>query len=189
MVVINLLGEPCCGKSYAATYITPKLRNLGLNVEYVPEFAKQKVYENNKLALKCQEYMFGVQSYMLAYLEGKVDVAIMDSPLILSAIYNTEVRGKLHLPSEHFNKVVMSAHNRYDNLNFLLQREYNYVMDGRVHNENDAKRIRKKLISFLDDNDITYYLHRSVDSSYEIMIEEIMDYINNKKKEGSNNEN
>ena len=42
-VVVNLLGEPGCGKSTAATYIFSMLKMLGINCEYVSEFVKDKV--------------------------------------------------------------------------------------------------------------------------------------------------
>ena len=46
-IVINLFGEPSAGKSTCAMDITAQLKRHGINAEYVSEFAKDKVYENN----------------------------------------------------------------------------------------------------------------------------------------------
>lgn len=58
-IVINLFGEPSAGKSTCAMDITAQLKRNGINAEYVSEFAKDKVYENNGEVFKHQEYLFG----------------------------------------------------------------------------------------------------------------------------------
>ena len=57
-IVINFLGEPSCGKSTAATYVFSRLKMLGISCEYVSEFAKDKVYEENETVVRHQEYVF-----------------------------------------------------------------------------------------------------------------------------------
>lgn len=64
-IVINLFGEPGVGKSTAAMDITAKLKRKDINAEYVSEFAKDKVYENNGKVFKHQEYLFGKQSFKM----------------------------------------------------------------------------------------------------------------------------
>lgn len=58
-IVINLFGEPSADKSTCAMDITAKLKRRGINAEYVSEFAKDKVWENNEEVFKHQEYLFG----------------------------------------------------------------------------------------------------------------------------------
>ena len=58
-IVVNLFGEPSVGKSTCAMDITAQLKRHGINAEYVSEFAKDKVYENNGEVFKHQEYLFG----------------------------------------------------------------------------------------------------------------------------------
>lgn len=82
-IVINLFGEPSVGKSTCAMDITSKLKRNGINAEYVSEFAKDKVYENNDEIFKHQEYIFGKQSFKMGRVKDKVQVMIVDSPLIL----------------------------------------------------------------------------------------------------------
>lgn len=54
-IVVNLFGEPSVGKSTCAMDITAQLKRHGINAEYVSEFAKDKVYENNGEVFKHRE--------------------------------------------------------------------------------------------------------------------------------------
>lgn len=87
-IVINLFGEPGAGKSTAAMDITARLKRKGINAEYISEFAKDKVYENNGEVFKHQEYLFGKQSFKMGRVRNKVQAMVVDSPLLLSIIYN-----------------------------------------------------------------------------------------------------
>ena len=87
-IVVNLFGEPSAGKSTAAMDITARLKRNGINAEYVSEFAKDKLYEQNSEVFKHQEYIFGKQSFKMGRVRDKVQVIVVDSPLVLSIIYN-----------------------------------------------------------------------------------------------------
>ena len=71
-IVVNFLGEPSCGKSTAAAYVFSKLKMSGISCEYISEFAKDKVYEENKTVFDHQEYIFGKQSFKMDRVAGKV---------------------------------------------------------------------------------------------------------------------
>ena len=103
-IVVNLFGAPGAGKSTGAAYIFSELKQKGVNAELVTEFAKDKTWEGNTLALSCQEYVFGKQSYRLARCRDDVDVIVTDSPLPLAIVYNTNpALGK------DFNNVVLGV--------------------------------------------------------------------------------
>ena len=51
-LVVNLFAQPGAGKSTGAAYLFYNLKCLGVNCEYVSEFAKDKVWEENKSVLK-----------------------------------------------------------------------------------------------------------------------------------------
>ncbi len=171
-VVVNLLGEPGCGKSTAATYIFSMLKMLGINCEYVSEFMKDKVYEENNIVPKYQEYVFGKQSFKLDRVKDKVDVIITDSPLILSALYNTdEVLG------EDFNKVVFKKFNSFNNYNILLTRHHEYVEDGRFQNEKQANDLRINLVNMLKKYNIDYVVRDSNLDEYNELIKDIIFYL------------
>ena len=56
-IIINLFAGPGAGKSTGAAFIFSKLKMLGIDAELVTEFAKDKVWEQNKEAFKCQFYI------------------------------------------------------------------------------------------------------------------------------------
>ena len=175
-IVINLFGEPSAGKSTAAMDITSRLKRKGINAEYVSEFAKDKVYENNGEVFKHQEYLFGKQSFKMGRVRDKVQVMVVDSPLILCIIYNND-----YILGEDFNKTVLNVFNSYENRNYLLTRKHSYENEGRFQNEEEAEEVRNTIISKLQELNISY----SISSSSEDDCEEI---VNNIVKEINNNE-
>lgn len=158
-IVVNLFGEPSAGKSTAAMDITARLKRKGINAEYISEFAKDKVYENNPEVFECQEYIFGKQSFKMNRVRGKVQVMVVDSPLVLSIIYNkSEYLGK------SFDETVMNTFNSYNNKNYLLVRNHKYEVSGRFQNEEQANEVREFLIAKLNELNVSY---EAVTSSWE----------------------
>lgn len=94
----------------------------------VTEVAKDKTWEHNSLALGCQEYIFGKQSYRLRRCRDDVEVIVTDSPLPLSLIY---LNDKDLNKDNAFQKVVMNVFNSYSNLNYLVLRDKPYNPKGR----------------------------------------------------------
>lgn len=168
-IVVNFLGEPSCGKSTAATYVFSKLKMLGISCEYVSEFAKDKVYEENETVVRHQEYVFGKQSFKIDRVTGKVDVIITDSPLILSALYNND-----DSLGEHFNDVVLHKFNTYENHNYLLTRKHEYEDKGRFQNEEQSKELRKDLKSLLNKYNIDFSTIDSDVYNYDTIVDEIV---------------
>ncbi len=150
-IVINLFGEPSAGKSTCAMDITAKLKRKGVNAEYVSEFAKDKVYENNGEVFKHQEYLFGKQSFKMGRVRDKVQVMVVDSPLLLCAVYNKD-----DVLGEDFNKTVLNVFNSYDNKNYLLTRKHTYENKGRFQNEEEAQEVRNQIVDKLNMFDVDY---------------------------------
>ena len=144
-IVVNLFGEPSAGKSTAAMDITARLKRKGINAEYISEFAKDKLYENNGEVFKHQEYLFGKQSFKRGRVKDKVQVMVTDSPLVLSIIYNQNEY--LH---ESFDETVMDVFNSYNNKNYMLLRNHPYENEGRFQNESEANDVRAKILSELE---------------------------------------
>lgn len=173
-IVVNLFGEPSAGKSTCAMDITAQLKRHGINAEYVSEFAKDKVYENNGEVFKHQEYLFGKQSFKMGRVKDKVQVIVVDSPLILCAVYNkNEVLG------EAFDKTVINVFNSYKNRNYLLTRHHSYENEGRFQNEDEAKVVRKEIIDKLAKYRIKYKEIASTEQNCKHIVEEIMEEIKN----------
>lgn len=150
-IVVNLFGAAGCGKSTAAAYVFSQLKMRGINCELVTEYAKDCTWEKREMALNCQEYIFGKQSYRLKRCADKVDVIITDSPLPIGLFYNTDPA-----LDNNFKNVVMNVFNKYCNVNYLLTRVVPYDPVGRNQTQEEADMIGDQIQDFLDDNDIPY---------------------------------
>jgi len=85
-LVVNLFAGPGAGKTTAALELSAELKKRGLDVEYVPEYAKELVRDKNPL-LDDQEHVSRTQMSRVERLRGKVDVIVTDSPALLGKIY------------------------------------------------------------------------------------------------------
>lgn len=148
MLVVNLAGAPGAGKSTGAAYIFSKLKMKGINAELVTEYAKDKVWEEDKAVFDNQVYIFGKQLFRLTRLEGKVDVVITDSPIILSLIYNND-RERL---GDEFDALVKKVNNSFTQLNYFIKRVKPYNPKGRFQTEDESDKLSHKILCCLNAN-------------------------------------
>ena len=172
MLLINFFGAPGAGKSTASAYIFSKLKMAGVNAEYVPEFAKDKVWEENETALKNQVYIFGKQFYRITRCENNVDVIVCDSPLINSIVYNHDERlGKI------FNDLILQVSNSYDSMNYLIKRVKPYNPKGRIQTEEESDELAVGIKNLLDKYNVKYREYNGDIVSYDKIVEEIKEKI------------
>lgn len=169
-IVINLFGPPGSGKSTGAAFIFSELKQMGINAELVTEFAKDKTWEENTMALSCQEYVFGKQSYRLARCREDVDVIVTDSPLPLSIIYNENPA-----LGEHFNKVVLNIFNTYENFNYYVQRVKPYNPKGRSQTEAESDALGQPIKDLLNTSNIRHRIIEGNKEGYSKVINQILD--------------
>jgi hypothetical protein len=135
MIVCNLFGGPGCGKSTLAAGIFYDLKMHGINAELVVEFAKQLTWQKRLNTLTNQPYVFAKQLDKLFHLKDQVDIVVTDSPVLLSAVYAGVDWG------ENFMYTVFDIFNRFDNINFLINRVKPYSTIGRNQTEDEAALI------------------------------------------------
>lgn len=150
-IVINLSGAPGAGKSTGAAKVFSDLKQHGVNCELVGEFAKDKAWERNTTALKCQEYVFGKQSYRLARCRDDVDVIVTDSPLPLTIIYNYNQAIK-----ESLAQLAMDVYDTYENINFFINRVNEYSTKGRAHTAEESEKISAQIKELYENLGINY---------------------------------
>lgn len=138
MTVINLYGGPGVGKSSVAAQLFYEMKKAGYKVELVTEYAKDLVYSEEFFKLKDQLMVFAKQHHKLWKLRGKVDYAIVDSPLPLSLVYAPDDM-IYHYPD--LSKLILSTYSQYDNRDFFLVRnleEHGYQEYGRQETVEEA---------------------------------------------------
>lgn len=151
-LIINFIGEPGAGKSWAAWYLSAKLKQNGFKVEYLPEFAKSKLYEHSEKVFTCEPYIFGKQLYKMHSMSDEVDIIVTDSPIILPHFYEKDEQSK-----ELLKQLELYHFNQFNNLNICLMRDHDYKQEGRFQTENQAEELHSEIMNFLMENHIDYY--------------------------------
>ena len=172
MLLINLFGGPGTGKSTGAAYIFSQLKMAGVNAELVTEFAKDKVWEENKEVFKNQAYIFGKQYFKISRCADKVDVIITDSPLLLSIIYNDNP-----VLGDSFNETVKSVFNSFNSMNYILSREKEYNPVGRNQTEDEAKEVDIQVKELLDSEKIAYELVAGNELGYDYIVDRVLEQL------------
>lgn len=149
-LIVNLYAGPGAGKSTAASYLFAKLKMIGVNAEYVTEYAKDATWEGAMEKLRCQIYITGKQAYRIFRVCGKVDVVITDSPLALGSIYTDDTL---------LQQLCIKEGKKYEpySLNLFIQRPPSYETSGRNQTHEEAIEIDGRIRTMLSANSIPYY--------------------------------
>ena len=170
-LIVNLYGGPGTGKSTGATYIFSRLKTAGVDAEYVSEFAKDKVWEGNREAFKCQFYLTGTQAYQISRCYGKVNVIVTDSPILLGKIY-AERSG---MPALGMACVEAASKYLNNSLDVMLHRVKKYNPNGRNESEEEAVGIDQEIVRMLDNHNIPYINASGDKNGYDCVFDIIMD--------------
>ena len=149
-IIVNMSAGSGAGKSTNSARLFAMLKDRGIEVELITEFAKDLVWEGRTKALECQPYIFGKQLYRLKRVADSVDVIITDSPIFLSAIYdkNNDV---------DFKNFILTQLDNFDNLNIYLNRVKPFNPNGRNENNIEEARINdRKVLDFFKDNHMDF---------------------------------
>ena len=166
MKVINLYGGPGVGKSTTALLLSGELKKRGLNVEYIPEYAKRCVYENRLDILETDQlYVLAKQHRdLLTLSKHTMDFVIVDSPILLSAAYNKHI----NLNQDILNILVKELNNKYDNINIFVNRNPTFVYNPNGRTQKDVTEAIER------DIDIKNQLEHFNTSFTEIMCSEFI---------------
>lgn len=127
-LVINLIGGPCSGKSTISAELFARLKKMGIHCELVPEYIKERIYEENKTMPVNQIAVFGMEHYSISNKIGKVDCIIHDGSFINNIIYKNE-------DNPEFDAFIVSEYNKFNNLDFFIKRgNIEFETYGRIHN-------------------------------------------------------
>ena len=142
-LVVNFFAGPGTGKSTMMAHCFAELKWRGIDCEMSTEYAKDKVWERSEHILQNQFYVSGKQYHKLRRLNGKVEVILTDSPLLLGLYYGNE-------EPEEFKGLLVKHFNAFNNLNIFLQRKKSYNPNGRLQTEEQAKAIDEELMTIVN---------------------------------------
>lgn len=171
MQVVNLFGGPGSGKSTTAAGLFYEMKMAHIKVELVIEYAKDLYYSGTLpvYTVNRQEVIFAEQNFRIERLKDHVDFAIVDSPLMLSFVYGSEV--KTTQPA--FLNLVSETFKSYDNVNFFIHRPSTFQDEGRMQNEQQSIDIDNKILNVLGTHNIPL-THVNADS---FIVRKIMSHL------------
>lgn len=181
-LVVNLFGSPGTGKSTLMAELFAKLKCAKIDCEMVPEFAKELVWEARHDTLRDQLYILGKQHHRLFRLNGKVDVIVLDSPLLLNTVYNrlynTPPNGiytKQQIFNDSLEYTVVAATRLYNNLNIFLNRTKAYNPNGRQQTEEQSNELAVTILDTIKEHEIPFVQLDANSETADIILQLIRD--------------
>lgn len=127
------------------------MKKRWIDAEIVQEYAKELVMMGLASQLSNQKKIFTEQCDRLERNLGNTQVAISESPIILSSFY---------IPPDYpdsFFQMTFDFFHTFDNINFFINRSHSYSGNGRIQNEAQSDEIAKVMKQFLQLANIPYY--------------------------------
>jgi nicotinamide riboside kinase len=170
-LVVNLMGAPSAGKTSTMANVFRLLKSERIDCEQVPEFAKKLVYEERHETFKDEIYIFSKQNHALFHVNGKVDVAVTDRPIILSVTYARRYGNPLTPDvNKALEDLAVATHHSYNNMNIYLNRVKPYNPIGRNQTEKESDEIAIEIKDMIDEYGIQYtQMDGDDDAAYTIL--------------------
>lgn len=138
MIVVNLFGAPNAGKTGVAAGLFGKLKKHSFEVDYVPEPVRMAHYAKNEALLNDELMLFSMKNHSIqAMINGGIQVAIMDGPLLNSLVY---CQADYY---QHFSGLVKEVHDSYTNINLFfpgVRAHYSTIGRGEASAEEASSR-------------------------------------------------
>ena len=171
-LVVNFFGGPGAGKSTLALGAAGKLKQAGINCEYVHEFAKELTWDGRFDTMGNQTLILGSQYEMLRRCVNQVDVIITDTSLLNSALYGQK------LPfADKISALAISMFNSMENMTFVVDREKPYNHVGRSQSEAEAQVIDQEVRDFLKSCVLDYRCVPGSAKGEEMVLERITQHL------------
>lgn len=134
-IVINLFGGPGSGKSTLAARIFYELKRAHIEAACPEEHAKLALWSGQPWLLDEQVILLGRTWETIHALRDKVEVVIVDSPILLCSSYAGAGEPGC------FHDLVRDMHCRTDRVNIMLDRDpaHTYSTNGRRETESQAR--------------------------------------------------
>lgn len=145
-LVINIFGGPGTGKSTLASQIFADLKRHHIEAACPEEHAKLALWSGQPWLLDQQVILLGRTWETIHALIDKVDVIIVDSPLLLCSVYAQDREPSV------FHDLAADLHKRTHRINLLLDRDPSngYSRNGRRETESEARQADDRIRHVLE---------------------------------------
>lgn len=124
--------------------------------EYISEFAKNLIWQENYFALDNQVYVSNKQYLLFKGLVNKVEFIVTDGSLLHGLYYNLHNTQNM-CDKEKTAKFILEKYNEFQNINIFLERgDFKYEQAGRQQTESEARDIDLKMKQVFDNYNISY---------------------------------
>lgn len=149
MKIINLWGAPSGGKSTTMSGLNYLMKINKHRVETAPEFVKDMIYEKSSM-INDSMVIVGEQVRRQNRYLNNVDYIITDCPLPLINLYAPENY------YSHFAPLLWEVFEKQENINFLMIRDGEFEVEGRVHDEEESNSKAREIEKILIKRNIPY---------------------------------
>jgi len=151
-LVVNIFGGPGTGKSTLASELYCALKKAGIETACPEEHAKLAIWSGQPWLLDHQVILLGRTWETIRALSEKVDVIIVDSPILLCSVYAQDRE------PDCFHELVIDIHRRTSRMNILLQRNPGqiYSPSGRRETADQASLVDARIENLLRTRSETY---------------------------------
>ena len=158
---IALLGAPGAGKSSLAAQVFVALREEGVAIELVSEFAREYIAETGGIGSAAEQVFLAREQRRReeTLAKAKGVVVLSDSPFLINHCYagllasrhGRRQLGKSSLMLEVLYKEYLQALADYDLVFFVERARSGAHADGiRIHTASESKNVERLMLAFLD---------------------------------------
>jgi hypothetical protein len=163
--------------STISSLVFAELKMMHKSAEIVPEVAKWLIYRDQIEKLNDQYYISVEQYKQIKAIYGKVEYIIGDSGILTGLYYNRAYASNMS-DVKKTEKMILERNAEFDNIYIYIERnpKFEFEKEGRVHTEEQSKRIDIELKEMMEELKIPY---KSFLSDRESVLD-IVKYILNK---------
>lgn len=139
-ILVNLYGGPGAGKTTTALQLTGELKALGLEAEYVPEYARDLALEGRLIGAFQFDILMEQTKRLMRTVGTGLDYVVTDSPILLQSLYARNEADKERAVVLH--TALASVFDMWDFI--IMNDRATHSMVGRVTDKETAKVLDKQ---------------------------------------------
>lgn len=164
--------------STISSLVYAELKMMHKSVEIVPEVAKWLIYRGEFEKLNDQYFVSSDQYKLIKALDGKVEYVIGDSGILTGLYYNRAYKSNMSDVNKT-EQLILKKNNEFNNIYIYVERnpQFAFEKEGRVHTEEESKKVDVELKEMLREFNISYKSFLSHRDSVQGIVEYILSQV------------